>query len=117
MPLRQYLYTRRGTQTGIAFVDATALGVCHNRRIHSHTVFRNVARHGKTSTGWFDGFKLHLVVNDRGERLAFRITPGNTDDRQPPSAGFFILSPDRFRKTGYLLLLRAKRFAFATARR
>ena len=33
--------------------------------------------------GWFYGFKLHLVVNDRGELLAFRITPGNVDDRQP----------------------------------
>ena len=33
--------------------------------------------------GWFYGFKLHLVVNDRGELLAFRITPGNVDDREP----------------------------------
>jgi hypothetical protein len=33
--------------------------------------------------GWFYGFKLHLVVNDRGELLAFCLTPGNTDDRQP----------------------------------
>lgn len=57
--------------------------VCHNRRIHSHKVFKQVARRGKTSMGWFYGFKLHLVVNDRGELLAFRITPGNVDDRQP----------------------------------
>ncbi len=33
--------------------------------------------------GGFYGFKLHLVVNDRGELLAFQITPGNIDDRQP----------------------------------
>jgi transposase len=33
--------------------------------------------------GWFYGFKLHLVVDDQGELLAFRITPGNVDDRQP----------------------------------
>ena len=31
----------------------------------------------------FYGFKLHLVVNERGELLAFRITPGNVDDRAP----------------------------------
>jgi hypothetical protein len=33
--------------------------------------------------GWFYGFKLHLVVNDRGELLAFQLTPGNVDDRRP----------------------------------
>lgn len=38
-------------------------------------VFKQVARRGKTSMGWFYGFKLHRVVNDRGELLAFRITP------------------------------------------
>ncbi len=69
--------------TGLAFVDATSLVVCHNRRIHNHKVFKAVARRGKTSMGWFYGFKLHLVVNDRGELLAFRITPGNVDDREP----------------------------------
>ena len=83
MPMCIYLHTRRGEDTGIAFIDATSLVVCHNRRIHSHQVFRKVARRGKTSMGWFDGFKLHLVVNERGELLAFRITPGNVDDRAP----------------------------------
>ena len=33
--------------------------------------------------GWFFGFKLHLIVDDRGELLAFRLTPGNVDDRGP----------------------------------
>lgn len=83
MPMCIYLNTRRGEDTGLAFVDATSWVVCHNRRIHSHKVFKAVARRGKTSTGWFYGFKLHLVVNDCGELLAFRITPGNVDDREP----------------------------------
>jgi hypothetical protein len=85
MPMCIYLHTRRGADTGIAFIDATSLVVCHNRRIHSHKVFKKVARRGKTSMGWFYGFKLHLVVNECGELLAFRITPGNVDDRQPVS--------------------------------
>ena len=42
-----------------------------------------LAARGKTSMGWFYGFKLHLIVNDRGELLAVRLTPGNTDDRVP----------------------------------
>lgn len=83
MPMCLYLNTRRGQDTGIAFIDTTSLVVCHNRRIHNHKVFKKIARRGKTSMGWFYGFKLHLVVNDQGELLAFRITPGNVDDRQP----------------------------------
>jgi hypothetical protein len=71
LPLAVYLHTQWGECTGISFVDTTALVVCHNARIHQHKVFRADARRGKTSVGWFYGFKLHLVVNDRGELLAF----------------------------------------------
>ncbi len=38
---------------------------------------------GKNSVGWHYGFKLHLIINDRGELLAFKLTSGNTDDRKP----------------------------------
>ena len=38
---------------------------------------------GKNSVGWHYGFKLHLIINDKGELLAFKLTPGNTDDRKP----------------------------------
>jgi hypothetical protein len=83
VPLCVYLQTRKGQATGMAFIDATSLVVCHNRRIYSHKVFKKIARRGKTSVGWFYGFKLHLVVNDCGELLAFQLTPGNVDDRKP----------------------------------
>ncbi len=33
--------------------------------------------------GWFFGFKLHLVCNERGELLNFMITPGDVNDRKP----------------------------------
>ena len=33
--------------------------------------------------GWFFGFKLHIVINDKGELIAFKMTPANTDDRVP----------------------------------
>lgn len=78
-----YLWSKLGPATGIAFVDATPLAVCHNRRIKRHRVFAGLAERGKTSMGWFFGFKLHLVVNDRGEIVAFHLTPGNVDDRKP----------------------------------
>lgn len=83
VPLCGYLQTRKGECSGISFIDSTSLKVCHNRRIHSHKVFSGCARRGKTSVDWFFGFKLHLVVNDCGELLSLRLTPGNTDDRQP----------------------------------
>jgi hypothetical protein len=83
VPLCCYLHTRKGCCTGIAFIDATPLGVCHTRRIASHKVFAGWASRGKTSVGWFYGFKLHLIVNDEGELLAFCLTPGHVDDRKP----------------------------------
>ena len=83
VPLCGYLQTRKGRCSGISFIDSTSLKVCHNRRIHSHKVFAGCARRGKTSVDWFYGFKLHLVINDQGELLALRLTPGNTDDRRP----------------------------------
>jgi DDE family transposase len=83
VPLCCYLHTRKGRCTGIAFIDSTSLVVCHNRRIASHKVFAGWAARGKTSMGWFYGFKLHLIVNDEGELLAFCLTPGHVDDRQP----------------------------------
>lgn len=83
VPLCGYLQTRKGRCSGISFVDSTCLKVCHNRRIHSHKVFEGCARRGRTSVDWFYGFKLHLIINDCGELLSLRLTPGNTDDRRP----------------------------------
>jgi hypothetical protein len=73
----------RGEHTGNSFVDATALAVCKNKRIYAHKVFKNLARRGKTTMGWFFGFKLHLVINEFGHILAFTLTQGNVDDRVP----------------------------------
>ena len=39
------------------------------------------AAQGKTSMGWFYGFKLHLVINNQVELLGVEITAGNVDDR------------------------------------
>ncbi len=71
-PLHCYLMTRLGKCSGISFVDSTSLEVCHPKRKQSHKVFKDVAQWGKTSVGYFYGFKLHLVVNDESELLACR---------------------------------------------
>ena len=72
-----------GKCTGISFVDSTPLRVCRNQRIHIHKVFKGIAERGKCSMGWFFGFKLHLICNEKGELLNFMITPGDVDDRKP----------------------------------
>lgn len=77
----------RGTCTGISFVDSTPLRVCRNQRILIHKTFEGPAERGKRSMGWFFGFKLHLIINDRGEILNFMFTPGNVDEREPLKQG------------------------------
>jgi hypothetical protein len=83
VPLTAYLHTVFGPCTGRSFIDSTPLVVCHNARIRQHRVFEGLAARSKNSVGWFFGFKLHLVVNDQGDLLAFCLTPGNVDDRRP----------------------------------
>ncbi len=83
LPLAAYLQTKRGKCTGISFVDSTKLAVCTNLRIPRHRQFAGFAGRGKTSVGWFYGFKLHITVSERGELLSWFITQGNVDDRRP----------------------------------
>ena len=78
------------TCTGISFVDSTPLRVCRNQRILIHKTFEGLAERGKCSMGWFFGFKLHLIINDKGEILNFMFTPGNVDDREPLKQGRFL---------------------------
>jgi hypothetical protein len=69
--------------TGIYFIDSKKLPVCHNQRIHNHKVFKDVAARGRTSTGWFYGLKIHLVINNLGQIMNFTFTPGNVSDSHP----------------------------------
>ena len=81
-PMLMFLKTTRmGSNNGISFIDSTALKVCHNKRIFHHKVFQGIAERGKTTMGWFFGFKLHLIINDKGELLSFHLTRGNVSDR------------------------------------
>lgn len=102
IPLMTYLHCHRGKCTGISFVDSTPLRVCDNHRIHSHKVFADLAQRGKSSTGWFFGFKLHLIINDHGDILAFQLTPGNVDDRKPVPALSHSLFGKLFADKGYI---------------
>lgn len=82
-PMFCFVKENQGTPQGILFIDSTVLTVCHVKRASSHRTFKEQAKWGKTTTGWFFGFKLHLVINHHAEIVAFRITSGNIDDRKP----------------------------------
>ncbi|MGH7868497.1 MAG: IS982 family transposase [Candidatus Dormibacteraceae bacterium] len=77
------MHTGRGPVTGLSYIDSTPLKVCGPKRMTRHRVFRGIAQRGRNTMGWFYGFKLHLVINERGELLAFHLTPGNVDDHKP----------------------------------
>ena len=70
-----------GRCTGISFIDSTSIPVCHNKRIYRNKVFKDYATRGKSTMGWYFGFKLHLICNERGEILNFMLTKANVDDR------------------------------------
>lgn len=85
VPLTLYLRFRMemSRHTGLSVIDSTPLRVCMNLRIPRHQVFKGLAGRGKSSTGWFYGFKLHLVINHVGELMNVFISAGNHDDRKP----------------------------------
>lgn len=81
LPLSILLQSLSGEKTGIYIVDSTSLSVCHNMRIKRHKVFKDLAARGKTTMGWFYGFKLHVIINNKGELMGVKLTQGNVDDR------------------------------------
>ena len=74
------MLSKQGQETGLYYVDSSPLKVCHNRRIYKHKVFKGIANRGKHFMGWFFGFKLHLVINHKGEPISFCFTKGNQSD-------------------------------------
>lgn len=82
VPMSILLHCLFGEKTGIYFADSTTLTVCRNRRINRHKTFAGLASRSKTTMGWFFGFKLHMVINHKGQIMAVQITSGNRDDRK-----------------------------------
>jgi Transposase DDE domain len=102
MPLLCFLLSRLGHRTGIYYIDSTALPVCHNRRISRHKTFAGLAARGKTSMGWFFGFKLHLVFNQLNQIVALKITAGNVADTKAVPSLTQHLTGKLFGDKGYI---------------
>lgn len=67
---------------GPSFIDTTPLKVCENGRISEHQVCKGLAKLSKSTTGWYFGFKLGVVVDLAGRLLNVTLGPGNMDDRK-----------------------------------
>lgn len=76
-------FCKQAKTTGISYIDATSIAVCHSKRISRNKVFAEIAKLSKSTYGWFFGFKLHLVINEIGEIQGVTLTKGNVDDRKP----------------------------------
>lgn len=71
---------RCGQHTGIYYADSKKLPVCDNHRIHQHAVFKGIADRGKSSTGWFFGFKVFLIINQYGQIMNCQLTKASKAD-------------------------------------
>lgn len=83
LPLNILIHLLFGEETGTYFIDATTIKACHNKRRYRNRVFKGLAKSSKSSMGFFYGFKLHLIINEKGEIIALKMTKGNVDDRTP----------------------------------
>jgi len=82
IPLVSFLKQKRVVKSDkITFIDSTKIKVCHNKRIKRNRTFEGIAAIGKSTMGWFFGFKLHIAVNEKGELCGASLSKGNVDDR------------------------------------
>ena len=101
-PLTLFAQAKTGKKTGIYYIDSTSLPACKLIRSKRNRTFKNVAKYGKTSVGWFFGLKLHIVINEQGELMAFKITKGNRHDSKEAVSLFAGLDGVAFGDKGYI---------------
>ena len=80
----QYLlYLNRINSTeNVFYVDSTPVSVCENRYISSHKVMKGLASRGKSTKGWFYGFKLQGICTGDGTLVNLCFRPGKEHDSQ-----------------------------------
>ena len=100
--LSYLMYYYRKQNMGISYIDSTRIPVCHNKRTNSHKVFESIAEIGKSTMGWFLGFKLHMIIDTKGNILSVNLTKGNVDDRVPVIKLIKELSGKLFGDKGYI---------------
>jgi hypothetical protein len=83
IPLIAFLKLKRLVISNeITFIDSTKIAICNNKRIKQNRTFKGIAKKGKSTMGWFYGFKLHIAINEKGELCGANMSKGNVDDRE-----------------------------------
>ncbi len=101
-PMAVFTQCHSGKRTGIYYVDSSGLPVCHLKRSKRHKTFKSIAHYGRTSIGWFFGLKLHLVINNLGQLIAFKMTRGHKNDAVSAQPLFKSLQGLAFGDKGYI---------------
>lgn len=101
-PLVLFSQINAGKRTGFYYIDSTCLPVCHLKRSRRNKTFKEIAKYGHTSIGWFFGLKLHIVINNCGELMAFKITKGNVNDSSASESVLKSLQGMAFGDKGYI---------------
>jgi len=79
--------THPPTAARLYLIDSKPIPLCHPLRHGRVRLLRDEGAYfGKTSKGWFFGFKLHVLRHISGRVLNLILTPGNGDDREPALA-------------------------------
>lgn len=101
-PMTLFTQLKGGKRTGIYYIDSSCLPVCHLKRSKRHKTFDAIAQYGRTSVGWFFGLKLHVVTNECGELIAFKITKGHRSDCKEAASLLGELKGLAFGDKGYI---------------
>lgn len=102
VPLAFFAQLNCGKRTGVYYIDSSCLPVCHIKRSKRHKTFQAIAHYGKTSVAWFFGLKLHIVINDKGELMAFKLTSGKQSDVKAGESLLSKLTGLAFGDKGYI---------------
>ena len=102
--LHYILYcNRKNCKENIFYLDSTPVTVCENRYISSPKVAQGVASRGKSTKGWFYGFKLQGVCTRNGMLLKICFRPGKEHDSTSFSDSTERLEGTIVTDAGYLL--------------
>jgi hypothetical protein len=72
-----------GFEFSLYLIDSKPIPVCKPVRLWSVRSLREAGAYfGKTSKGWFFGFKLHTIYNINGQIVGAMLTPDNYQDRE-----------------------------------
>ncbi|KJW07838.1 transposase DDE domain protein [Orientia tsutsugamushi str. UT144] len=74
LQLAVLMHYLKGEETSIYYIDSTKLAIYHNKRTSSNRVFNRISKISKSSYGWFLGFKLHIIINNKGEIMLVKFT-------------------------------------------